>query len=144
MRRFAKTIEPGHRRLGPVLAFRRVADSSDWLQGPSYSSMVIGLAAGAAFCPGWASGGGCRASTVRSPCSPACSWHCAGSVRRGPSFRGRACEAALGLTGVLVAMLVFLAGRYDRPELVSMLFRVLVIATAGRRCSGVPRPGAGL
>jgi len=38
-------------------------------------------------------------------------------------------RGALGLTGVLAAMLVFLAGRYDRPQAVETLFRVLVIAT---------------
>jgi O-antigen ligase len=38
-------------------------------------------------------------------------------------------RGALGLTGVLVALLVFHAGRTDRPEVIETLFRVLLVAT---------------
>jgi exopolysaccharide production protein ExoQ len=127
LRRFAKTIEPAIDGWAPVLAFAALP-TLGLVAGPSYSSMVIGLAA-VQLLFGLGVGRGLpaidRPLAVLAGLFLALCWvSAAWSIVPRESVR-----AALGLTGVLVAMLVFLAGRYDRPELVSMLFRVLVIAT---------------
>jgi O-antigen ligase len=127
LRRFAKTIEPVIDGCAPVLAFAALP-TVGLVAGPSYSSMIIGLAA-VQFLSGLGVGRGVPAidrplaaiaGLFLALCWVSATW----SIVPRESVR-----AALGLTGVLVAMLVFLAGRYDRPKLVETLFRVLVIAT---------------
>jgi hypothetical protein len=126
VRQFAKSIEPAVDHWAPVLAFAALP-TVGLVAGPSYSSMVIGLAV-VQLLSGLIARQ--RLPQVDRPlatlaalflmlCWASAAW----SIVPRDSIRG-----ALGLTGVLVAMLVFLAGRYDRPELAATLFRVLAIA----------------
>jgi len=96
--------------------------------GPSYSSMIIGLAV-VQLLSGLAAGRGVPsidwplagiAALFLALCWASVAW----SIDQRESAR-----AALGLTGVLVALLVFRAGRYGRTAAVETLFHVLLIAT---------------
>ena len=96
--------------------------------GPSYSSMIIGLAV-VQLLSGLAVGRGLPridrplavlAALFLLLCWASAAW----SIVPRESLRG-----ALGLTGVLLALLVLHAGRPDRPDLIETLFRVLLVAT---------------
>jgi O-Antigen ligase len=122
----ATMIERGVDQWAPVLAFAALP-TVGLLAGPSYSSMIIGLAV-AQLVFGVAAGRGVPSvdrsfATLAGLFLALCWVSVAWSIVPRESIRG-----ALGLTGVLVAMLVVQAGRYDRPEAAAMLFRVLYIA----------------
>jgi O-antigen ligase len=127
LRRSATTIERGVDRWAPVVVFAGLP-TIGLVAGPSYSSMIIGLAVVQLLC-GLAGGRGLPpidrplvgiAGLFLVLCWASAAW----SIVPRESMRG-----ALGLTGVLVALLVFCAGRTDRPEVVETLFRVLLVAT---------------
>ena len=65
LRRSATTIERGVDRWAPVAVFAGLP-TLGLVAGPSYSSMIIGLAV-VQLLSGWRSGGACRGSTARSP-----------------------------------------------------------------------------
>jgi O-antigen ligase len=125
--RFATTIERGVDRWGPVLVFAALP-TLGLAAGPSYSSLIIGFAV-VQLLAGLAAGRG--APTIDWPlaamaglflmlCWASVAW----SIDQRESVR-----AALGLTGVLVALLVYCAKRGAQAEGVETLFRVLLIAT---------------
>ncbi len=124
--RFATTIERGVDQWAPVLVFAGLP-TLGLAAGPSYSSMIIGLAvvqllSGLAAARGvpsidWPLAG--IAALFLVLCWASVAW----SIDQRESAR-----AALGLTGVLAALLVFRAGRYGRTA-VETLFHVLLIAT---------------
>jgi exopolysaccharide production protein ExoQ len=125
--RFATTIERGVDQWAPVLVFAGLP-TLGLEAGPAYSSMIIGLAA-VQLLSGLATGRGSPpidrplaviAGAFLVLCWTSVTW----SIDPRESAR-----AALGLTGVLVALLVFGAGRSDRPEVIETLFRVLLAAT---------------
>jgi exopolysaccharide production protein ExoQ len=120
-------IERGVDHWAPVLAFAALP-TLGLIAGPSYSSMIIGLAA-VQLLSGLATGRGLlpidrSLSTIAGVFLVLCWASVAWSIDQRESAR-----AALGLTGVLVALLVFRAGRYDSPATAETLFRVLLIAT---------------
>jgi exopolysaccharide production protein ExoQ len=126
-RGFATTIERGVDQWAPVLVFAALP-TLGLAAGPSYSSLIIGLAV-VQLVSGLAAGRGLPpidrplaaiAGLFLVLCWASVAW----SIDQRETMR-----AALGLTGVLVALLVFRAGRYLRPEGVETLFRVLLIAT---------------
>ncbi len=124
--RFAPAIERGLARWAPVLAFA-LLPTLGLVAGPSYSSMMIGLAA-VQLLAGLGAGRGLpaidRPLAVLAALFLLLGWASATwSVVPRESLR-----AALGLTGVLAALLVLLAGRDDRAELAATLFRVLLVA----------------
>jgi exopolysaccharide production protein ExoQ len=125
--RFATTIERGVDQWAPVLVFAALP-TLGLAAGPSYSSLIIGLAV-VQLLSGLAAGRGfppidlplgAIAGLFLLLCWASVTW----SIDQRESMR-----AALGLTGVLVALLVFCAGRYGRPEAMETLFHVLLIAT---------------
>jgi exopolysaccharide production protein ExoQ len=125
--RFATTIERAVDQWAPVLVFAALP-TLGLVAGPSYSSLIIGLAI-IQLLSGLAAGRGLP--SIDCPLAAiaflflALSWaSVTWSIDQRESVR-----AALGLTGVLVALLVFRAGRYGRPEAIETLFRVLLIAT---------------
>jgi O-antigen ligase len=127
LRRSATTIERGVDRWAPVLVFAGLP-TLGLVAGPSYSSMIIGLAV-VQLLSGLTAGRGLPpidrplagiAGLFLLLCWASAAW----SIVPRESVRG-----ALGLTGVLVALLVFHAGRTDRPEVIETLFRVLLVAT---------------
>ena len=126
VRRFAPAIERGLDMWAPVVAFA-LLPTLGLVAGPSYSSMIIGLAAVqlvAGFCAGRGLPSIDRSLAALAGLFLLLCWASAAwSIVPRESLR-----AAFGLTGVLVALLVFLAGRYDRPDVVAALFRVLLIA----------------
>jgi len=96
--------------------------------GPSYSSMIIGLAV-VRLVAGWGAGRGLpsidRSFAVLAGvflllCWASVTW----SIAPRDSIR-----TSLGLTGVFVALLVVCAARHDRPDVVEAVFRVLLVAT---------------
>ena len=126
-RGFATTIERGVDQWAPVLVFAALP-TLGLAAGPSYSSLIIGLAV-VQLLSGLAAGRGLPpidrplaaiAGLFLTLCWASVAW----SIDQRESMR-----AALGLTGVLVALLVFRSGRYGRPEAMETLFRVLLIAT---------------
>ncbi len=126
VREFAPAIERGVERWAPVVAFA-LLPTLGLVAGPSYSSMIIGLAV-VQLMAGLCAGRGLptidRSLAALAGLFLLLCWASAGwSIVPRESLR-----AALGLTGVLVAVLVFLAGRYDRPDVVAAVFRVLLIA----------------
>jgi O-antigen ligase len=127
LRRSATTIERGVDRWAPVVVFAGLP-TLGLVAGPSYSSMIIGLAV-VQLLSGLTAGRGLppidrplavTAGLFLLLCWASAAW----SIVPRESVRG-----ALGLTGVLVALLVFHAGRTDRPEVIETLFRVLLVAT---------------
>jgi O-antigen ligase len=125
--RFVTTIERGVDQWAPVLVVAALP-TLGLVAGPSYSSLIIGLAI-IQLLSGLAAGRGLPsidlplaviAGLFLALCWASVAW----SINQRESIR-----AALGLTGVLVALLMFRAGRYGRPEAIETLFRVLLIAT---------------
>ncbi len=125
--RFATTIERGVDRWAPVLVYAGLP-TLGLAAGPAYSSMIIGLAVGTLLCR-LAAGRGLPpidrplaaiAGLFLVLCWASVTW----SIDQRESAR-----AALGLTGVLAALLVFGAGRTDRPDVIETLFHVLLVAT---------------
>ncbi|WP_158928686.1 O-antigen ligase [Acidisphaera sp. S103] len=123
----ATTIERGIDRSAPVLVFAALP-TLGLAAGPSYSSLIIGLAV-VQLLSGLAAGRGLPpidrpvaaiAGLFLALCWASVIW----SIDQRESIR-----AAAGLTGVLVALLMFRAGRYGRPESMETLFHVLLIAT---------------
>src|SRR5271165_5230089 len=126
-KRFATSIERGVDRWAPVLVFAGLP-TLGLVAGPSYSSMIIGLAV-VQLLSALAAGRGVPpidrpltaiAALFLLLCWASAAW----SIVPRESVRG-----ALGLTGVLVALLVFHAGQTGRPEVIETLFRVLLVAT---------------
>ena len=125
--RFATTIERGVDQWAPVLVFAALP-TLGLVAGPSYSSLIIGLAI-IQLLSGLAAGRGLpsidRPLAVLAALFVVLCWaSVAWSINQRESMR-----AALGLTGVLLALLVFRGGRYGRPEAIETLFRALLIAT---------------
>jgi O-antigen ligase len=124
--RLAPTIERVE-AWAPVVVFAGLP-TVGMVAGPSYSSMVIGLAV-VWLLAGWGAGRG-MPSIDRSFAALAgvflilCWASVAWSIAPRDSVR-----SALGLTGVLVALLVVCARRHDRPGVTEAVFRVLLIAT---------------
>jgi exopolysaccharide production protein ExoQ len=126
VKRIAMAIERGVDQWAAILVFAGLP-TLGLAAGPSYSSMIIGLAA-LQLLSGMGAGRGLPpidrpfaaiAGVFLLLCWASATW----AIVPRESLR-----AALGLTGVLAALLVFLTGRYDRPEVVERLFRVLLIA----------------
>jgi len=126
-KRFATSIERGVDRWAPVLVYAGLP-TLGLVAGPSYSSMIIGLTV-VQLLSALAAGRGVPpidrplaaiAALFLLLCWASAAW----SIVPRESVRG-----ALGLTGVLVALLVFHAGQTGRPEVIETLFRVLLVAT---------------
>jgi O-antigen ligase len=126
VRRFATAIERCVDQWAAIIVFAGLP-TLGLAAGPSYSSMIIGLTA-LQLLTGLGAGRGLPpidrplaaiAGVFLLLCWASATW----AIVPRESVR-----AALGVTGVLAALLVFLAGRYDRPEVVETLFRVLLIA----------------
>ncbi len=123
----ATTIERGVDQWAPVLVFAGLP-TLGLVAGPAYSSMIIGLAV-VQLLSGLAAGRGLP--PIDRPLAAIAGLFlvlCWASVTWSIDPRESA-RAALGLTGVLVALLVFRAGRSDRPEVIETLYRVLLAAT---------------
>jgi exopolysaccharide production protein ExoQ len=126
MRLFAQTIAPAIAWWAPLLAFGALP-TIGLVAGPSYSSIVIGLAM-VQLLSRLAAGQGLPsidrpiaaiAAVFLLLCWASAAWSIVPRV---------SLQAALGLTGVLIGMLIFLAGRNERPELIEALCRVLLVA----------------
>ena len=111
----------------PVVVFAGLP-TVGMVAGPSYSSMVIGLAV-VWLAAGWGAGRGlpaidrsfaALAGVFLLLCWASAAW----SIAPRDSVR-----SALGLSGVFVALLVVSAGRHDRPWVAETVFRVLLVAT---------------